>query len=169
MKPKIMIIRIFFLLLIIVTTISSMSNHEVYLDIDTDSITEDKLYVKIQESDILFPDVVFAQAIIESGYFSSEVFKCNSNLFGMKHPKLRTTLSMGKSDSGYAWYLNWKLSVYDYKLWQNFTLRNKNITSQQDYLNLIGRIYAEDGRYVKKLEQIIQKNKKIKQNNILKL
>lgn len=164
-----MITRIFFLLLIIVTTISSISNHKVYLDIDYERITEDKLYVQIHESDILFPDVVYAQALIESGYFSSEVFKCNNNLFGMKHPQLRKTLSMGKSKSGYASYLNWKLSVYDYKLWQSFTLRNKNIKSEIEYLNLIGRIYAEDDRYTKKLRQIIYQNKNIGQLNTYKI
>ena len=55
------------------------------------------LYTEILKSDIIYPDIVFAQAILETGEFTSEIFHLNRNLFGMKFPRIRKTTSLGKS------------------------------------------------------------------------
>lgn len=114
-------------------------------------ISYSTLYQEILKSGVMFPDVVFAQALLESGNFTSNVFKVENNLFGMKYPRRRKTTSMEEGDTGYANYIHWTQSVYDYKLWQNQSLKNRKIKTQTEYLKHLGRVYAEDKNYIKKL------------------
>lgn len=125
-------------------------------EIPTFGISYSSLYEHILESKIKFPDIVLAQAIIESGHFTSDVFNENNNLFGMKIPYVRKTLGIRKNNSRYAYYQDWKQSVDDYKLWQDFVLGDKNIT-KEEYLHLLKRIYAEDRNYTKKIINIVGK------------
>lgn len=113
------------------------------------------LYLKILHSGIKYPDVVFAQAVVESAHFSSSVFKNENNLFGMKHPRRRETLSEGVGNTGYASYDNWTFSVDDYRLWQLNMFKNKEYNTKTEYLALLGRVYAEDTRYVKTLKRVM--------------
>lgn len=113
------------------------------------------LYEEIIHNDIKFPEVVFAQAIIETGYLTSELFKKENNLFGMKFPIQRETIAVKKSPSGYASYMTWVHSVRDYKLWQNTILKSKNLT-EDEYIKLLGNVYAEDKNYMKYIKSIIK-------------
>lgn len=124
-------------------------------------ITYERLYNQILELGIKFPDVVFAQAVLETGHFTSKLFKEGNNLFGMKMPSKRETLSIGKKKGGYAVFENWKKSVNDYLLWQDYILRNKNITTRKEYLKLIDRVYAENEKYVLHLHRIMSKHQHI--------
>ena len=54
------------------------------------AFSPDKLKAYILELNIKFPHIVYAQAVIESGHFKSNIFKTNSNLFGMKEATART-------------------------------------------------------------------------------
>jgi uncharacterized FlgJ-related protein len=63
------------------------------------------------------PDIAVAQSLLETGHFTSPVFKKNNNLFGMKHPSKRDTVSKG-TKNGHAYYDSWQDSVKDYRLWQ---------------------------------------------------
>lgn len=150
---------IFFILIFIIFFITKTNNLIPKYDLENNSITNELLYFKIKTSGILFPEVVYSQALIESGNFSSEVFVCTNNLFGMKQPKVRDTYSLGKSNLGYASYFSWKSSVDDYKLWQDRALRNKTLKTQKEYLEYLGRVYAEDKQYIMKLQKIIHTNK----------
>jgi flagellum-specific peptidoglycan hydrolase FlgJ len=76
------------------------------------------LQQEIVKQGIKYPDIVMAQAKIESGHFSSPIFKENNNLFGMKLPESRKTTAIGKN-RGHAKYNTWQDSVKDYKLWQD--------------------------------------------------
>lgn len=137
-------------------TVTSVStNYHFDLFPDYGQIDHRNLYLKIIHSDIKYPDVVFAQAIVESAHFSSDIFKCENNLFGMKHPSRRQTVSEGKNKSGYATYYDWTFSVEDYKLWQSSMLKNKEYKTKTEYLSLLGRVYAEDPRYVKTLKRVM--------------
>lgn len=49
--------------------------------------TKDKLIEKIKKLNFRFPHIVYAQAILESGNFTSQVFKENNNMFGMREAK----------------------------------------------------------------------------------
>ena len=113
------------------------------------------LYKAIVSIGIKFPDIVFAQAVLESGSFRSNLAKINNNIFGMKHPKVRETTAIGKGKSGYAKYETWVKSVEDYSYWQNFMIKDKEI-SRKEYLTLLGRIYATDKNYVSRLNRKIK-------------
>jgi len=141
--------------------ITSISNNSALKIIDYGEINKTTLYLKILNSGIKFPDVVFAQALIESAHFTSEVFKCENNLFGMKQPYVRETTSMSKGKTGYASYYDWTSSVEDYGFWQSFTLSRRDGISKKEYLNLLGRIYAEDPRYVIKIKRVISDHQEI--------
>jgi flagellum-specific peptidoglycan hydrolase FlgJ len=108
-----------------------------------------------QRENIEFADIVFCQAILESGHFKSKVVTNNNNLFGMRHPSRRKTLSKG-SRFKYAIFDNWYDSVKDYKLWQDNFLKNKCLTRKQ-YLNYIEKKYCGYPNYIKNLNLIHKK------------
>lgn len=113
------------------------------------------LYRTIQSMGISFPDIVFAQALLESGNFTSRLATMNNNLFGMKLAKSRETTAIGKGRSGYAKYESWVHSVEDYFHWQNYFMKNKDLNRKQ-YLNLLSRVYAEDKNYISRINRKIR-------------
>jgi uncharacterized FlgJ-related protein len=91
---------------------------------------------------ILFPDVVLAQARLETGNFTSKVFRENNNLFGMKLPRVRNTTAIGEQNS-HATYANWLQSVV------------KKHRTKRAYLRYLSKNYAEDKKYIHKLKQML--------------
>jgi len=125
----------------------------------SNEISYQGLYNEILEQGLEFPDIVFAQAVLESGHFKSKVFKENNNLFGMKQPSKRATVSKGKSN-GYAVYDFWQESVEDYYLYQEYSFRKRNFT-RSEYLSRLDRTYASTSGYSKKLLSIIKRFKDV--------
>jgi hypothetical protein len=117
------------------------------------------LYFEILDNDIKYPDIVFAQALLESGYMTSYIFTENKNLFGMRYPERRETTAIDEN-RGYSMYECWTDSVKDYKLFQEFLLRKKE-KSREEYFSFLSRIYAEDPNYVPFLKKVIEDNKTI--------
>lgn len=101
---------------------------------------------------IAYPDVVLAQARLETGNFTSKVFKENNNLFGMKLPRVRNTTAIGEQNS-HADYASWRQSIIDYKLWQDDVI--VGIKSKRQYLSYLSKNYAEDKKYINKLKQML--------------
>jgi hypothetical protein len=99
---------------------------------------------------IAHPDIVMAQAIIESGNFKSNIFKENNNLFGMKMPEYRKTTAIG-INRGHAVYRNWRESVIDYALWQGKRARYQ---TKNQYLCRL-KSYATDPNYITKIKRRI--------------
>jgi flagellum-specific peptidoglycan hydrolase FlgJ len=122
-----------------------------------DRLTKQKLYEQIIKYGIKFPDIVFVQAMLESGEFTSKLFKSANNLFGMKVPSKRESVRIGATRSGYSKYEDWMFSVYDYLLWQNHVLKTRDDITKKQYFALLGKIYAKDPKYVIKLKQGISK------------
>jgi len=119
----------------------------------------ENVYNSILEHNIEFPDIVFAQSILESGHYKSEVFQANNNMFGMKMPRIRQTVAIAKN-LGYAVYSDWKSSITDYMLWQKNVMKTKTFSRSQYYAYLDKR-YAIKG-YSTKLKQIVKRfNKEI--------
>jgi uncharacterized FlgJ-related protein len=126
---------------------------------DDHSLNLENLYKRILKSGIEFPDVAFAQAVLESGYFKSKISLTNSNLFGMRLPKKRPTTATGEM-RGFSVYESWHGSVEDYKLYQERILKNGEI-SRDEYLNKLNRSYAFNSLYSKKISSIIKKHQDI--------
>lgn len=129
------------------------------ISINNDSLelNYNNVYKEIRKHNIEFSDIVFCQAILESGHFKSKIANNNNNLFGMRHPKKRITKSKG-SRYKYAIFDNWQDSVSDYKLWQINFLRERYI-SRGDYMNYIEKKYCGYSNYIIKLNKIHKKYK----------
>jgi len=104
------------------------------------------------EMGIVYPDIVMAQARIETAHFTSKIFKENHNLFGMKLPKQRSTTAIGEQYN-HAEYTSWRQSVIDYKLWQDRVLTK--VKSKRAYLKYLNKYYATDKKYVTLIKQMI--------------
>lgn len=112
----------------------------------------------LKDLNIKYPRVVFAQALIESGNFKSAIFRENNNSLGMKEAKIRPSTNIG-TNRNHAVYNTWRDCVTDYALWQSYHL--KNIHSEEEYIQLLGSIYATSPEYV----QTIRKNLDKFENN----
>lgn len=119
--------------------------------------TPEKLAKEVINQNIIHPDVVLAQAMLESGHFKSNLFKKNNNVFGMKFPRQRQTTSKGEK-YGQAYYSNWIDSVKDYKLWQQS--RNLTSLSKDEYIKKLDKIYCippscASNNYSSKVKQLL--------------
>lgn len=106
-----------------------------------------QLYLSLYE--VPYCDYIIRQAKLETGHFSSAIFQENNNLFGMKSPKVRKTVSTGEN-RGHATYDHWTDSIRDYILWMDYY--KERGYCMQDYLHFLDDIsYAEDELYTQKL------------------
>jgi uncharacterized FlgJ-related protein len=112
----------------------------------------------ILEKKIRHPRIVYAQALVETGEFTSRIYRSNNNLFGMKCVVYhgRPSTAIGKR-YGHAVYTDWMKSVDDYLLWQSM-FRKTTIEREDQYFALLRTRYAEDKRYVSMLKLAIQKD-----------
>jgi hypothetical protein len=92
------------------------------------------------------PQIV-AQAMLETGNFKSNICLSNKNLFGMKHPMLRKTVSLGVRN-GHAYYASYLDCIRDYFMW----LKGLNLTTLDKYQHFISNVYATDPNYRGKIE-----------------
>jgi uncharacterized FlgJ-related protein len=93
-------------------------------------------YMEILE--IEYPNIVLAQAKLESGNFTSNRFKQYNALFGFQ-----------TSNTNVLKYKSWKQSVINYKNWQMRRLKDG-----ENYYTFLTRVkYSEDPNYINKLKQ----------------
>lgn len=119
-----------------------------------DSFSKEKLFLEIDKYSFKYPDIIKAQALVESGHFSSPVFKQNSNMFGMKQAMVRVTTAQG-SNLNHAYYTNWKDCVIDRALYE---ARFLSKLTKEEYFSYLDQTYAEGKGYSNLLKQVIQKN-----------
>lgn len=116
--------------------------------------TEEKLVEKLIELNIKFPHIALAQAKLETGNYTSKVFRENNNLFGMREAKQRITTAKG-TEHNHAYYHTWFESVLDYSFYQCRYL--SNIRTEEQYFEYLNQSYAEDPNYVTVLKGMITK------------
>jgi flagellum-specific peptidoglycan hydrolase FlgJ len=117
-------------------------------------LNEKNLRNKIKELHLKYEDVIVAQYIIESGAGTSNIYKQNNNFLGLKEPHSRPTTSLG-TNLGSSIFEDWEQCLIDYSLWQ--TMCARGINSQEEYIQLLGSIYAEDQSYMDKINNILNK------------
>jgi uncharacterized FlgJ-related protein len=122
-----------------------------------DSATHLGVYNEILEQGLEFPDIVFAQAVLESGGFTSRLTQKNNNIFGMRNPMKRRTTSVG-SYHGYAIYESWRESIQDYFLFQKMLFTSHKFT-RSSYLDYLDKYYSTSKGYKNALLKIIKKHK----------
>lgn len=93
--------------------------------------------------DVQFPDIVYAQAILETGHFKSKGCLEHHNLFGLYNSRANR----------YHRFSHWTESIIAYKEWIQRRYRHP-----EDYYWFLQRInYASDSLYTSKLKQIVRK------------
>lgn len=156
--------KVILISLLLFTSIPSLKSGTVIHNVGSHyNINYKNLYNKLLETGIMFPDIAFAQALLESGHFKSSLFKRANNLFGMQYPTKRETTAYGRTN-GYSKFVTWHHSVIDYKLWQDSLFKRKGKMNRQQYLAYIDRWYAEDGLYVNKVKNKIKRYNYVFQN-----
>lgn len=96
--------------------------------------------------DVKYPHIVYAQALIETGNFKSDLCLNDNNLFGLYN----------SSRGRYHRFDHWTKSVVAYK---DFIQRRYK--PPEDYYKFLQRIgYAEDPNYINKLKGIVSRNDK---------
>lgn len=129
--------------------------------IPTDSLMS--IYELAKKSDAWYPEVIYAQAILESSSGKSELAQTCNNLFGMKKALTRPNTQINymvnertSLEKIYGVYMNWQHSVIDRILWDEWVFSGKK-PSREQYMAKLGGVYAEDKQYVSKLNKIIER------------
>ena len=104
------------------------------------ALTIPNLYKEIIRNGILYPKIVLAQAILETGWFRSSVCRNKHNLFGLTNPRT------GK----YYEFNHWTESVRAYYTKVQYKYKGGNYLL---WLDEIG--YAEDKDYITTLTDVI--------------
>ncbi len=112
--------------------------------------SEERMISYAKRIGIKYIDVMVAQSRLETGNYTSKVFREGRNLFGMKLPERRETTAVGEHRN-HAKYTSWVSSVDDYKIWQSNVLAK--VRSKKQYLAYIGKNYAEDPKYLKLIKK----------------
>lgn len=116
-------------------------------------ISADILYHHLKTMRVPHADIITAQAVLESADFSSQLFQRQNNFLGMKIARQRiSTTGQGKGE--YKDYSSWQECIVDYIFWMNH--HNAHKLNREEYLKLLGKIYAEDPEYISKVEKIVK-------------
>lgn len=110
-------------------------------------INEDSVWNYIKSLDVWFPEYIMAQAVVESQCGKLMPYNSN-NLFGMTNPNKRETTAIqpNQSNSIYAKYKNWKMSIIDRVLWELSIFDNIKPT-EDAYVKQLGK-YAQSTTYL---------------------
>lgn len=101
----------------------------------------DSIYMAMDEYGIHHKDIVYAQAVLETGHFKAPIFTKRNNLFGLKGKK------------GYYSFKHWSESVKMYK--EKIQSRYRE---GEDYYHFLKRIhYATNPNYTKSLKKLVKK------------
>ena len=152
----------------------SMDNNEYksvspFIPLEPEIISMEAVECELQTQHVLCHREVLAQIRLESANLSSFLLKRTNNMTGMRYPFLRQTTATGiylpdkdtiiigtnlqlkkyHKMKNYAVYTSWKDGITDYKIWQDECF---NVSGR--YLEYLGKVYAEDSQYIKKIKQV---------------
>lgn len=119
-------------------------------------ITEETIFEMVDRLPFKYPDIIKAQILLETGHLTSEVYKHNNNLFGMRVAKQRLTLAKGENLK-HAYFESVEDCVIDRLVYEAKYL---NGLDREQYFHFLDRLYAEGDNYSNTLKQIIETNEK---------
>lgn len=106
-------------------------------------LSEENLYNELVAQGVDFPEIVTAQALLETGHFKSYACLQQNNLFGLRDNK-----------GTYMSFPHWTDAVAAYKKY----IQRYNHPVPEDYYAYLQELgYAEDPQYIDKLKQIVNK------------
>lgn len=104
-------------------------------------LNEEALFEELVRQEVKYPHIVFAQAMLETGYLSSNVCKNYNNLFGLYNSRTK----------GYYKFNHWTECIVAYK-----NMIQYKYGADEEYYSFLKRIgYAEDPKYITKLKKIV--------------
>lgn len=124
---------------------------------DSEEFSAEALLAYMKKLKIKYPETVLSQAILETGNFTSDIFKENHNLFGMKVAGSRPTSAIG-THRNHAQYRNWKESVMDYALFQSFIIAKLPSNNKEEYRTYIQKFYSTTSDYLVRIDKAIGNN-----------
>lgn len=101
---------------------------------------EEGLVEALEYYEIQYPEIVYAQALIETGHFSSSVCKNYNNLFGLYNSKIKDYYS----------FEHWSDSVKAYRDFVQYKYKGNT----DYYTFLVNLPYATDPNYIRKIKQL---------------
>jgi len=103
-----------------------------------DILNDSTLMAELVRQEVKFPEIVRAQARLETGFYTSRLCKKHNNLFGLRHRK------------GYYKFKTWQESVTAYKKYIQYKYKGG------DYFKFLERIgYAEGSSYTKYVKDLM--------------
>jgi len=128
---------------------------EIIIKNETQVFTEEALRREIQNLNLPFEDILVNQFKLESSNFSSVLFLKGNNFTGMKRAYKRLHSQSGEI-YGHACYSDWKECLLDFSLF--YATYCKDIKTEEQYLDFIQEIYAEDNNYKLKILKLNEHN-----------
>ena len=119
--------------------------------------------IALKMKGVMYPRVVLAQRVLESGNGTSAIYKENKNPYGLKLPKYRDTYAIGEN-KGHAVFNSFSDAVNDYVERQDywvpiFEKNHYTIDCEDDYIEFLVKTgYAEDPKYADKIRAIIERD-----------
>jgi len=123
----------------------------IIIRINNEKFSEQNLRKEIKKLNLKFENVLIQQYKLETGNGTSQVFKENNNIFGMKNAYFRPSTAIG-NNLGHALYENWKYSVADMAMFQAQVLRN--VHTEDEYYQFLDQFYSETKNYSTRLKNI---------------
>ena len=112
---------------------------------------QEGLMEALEHYDVKHPKIVQAQAILETGNFTSEGYLMNNNLFGLYDSKRQRYYSFD----------HWISSVEAYVSMVQYKYKGGNDKPPNDYYKFLQDIgYAKDPYYINKVKEIVKQNDK---------
>ena len=113
--------------------------------------SQESLMEALEYYEVKHPQIVYAQAILETGHFKSDLCLNGNNLFGLYNSKKHR----------YYTFDHWKDCVIAYKEMVQYKYKGDNDKPPNDYYKFLSDIrYAEDAQYIQKLKDIVNRNDK---------
>lgn len=117
-----------------------------------DNFTEDKMILFIKELNFKYPELVYAQGVLESGAeFNSKINIENNNYFGMKDANKRINIQSGFQNE-HAYYINWRNSVVDFALFAATYL--SDFKTKEEHYRYIEAHYSQTPGYIERVKKL---------------
>lgn len=126
-------------------TIDSIQTHTDTLVLTDLKMSRDNFFLVCNVLEIKFPEVVYAQARLESGNFTSAHFKNRNNCLGIYDSKRKRYMSFN----------HWTDCLLAYR--DKVQYRYKRNSDREDYLRwLVETGYAQDHNYISKVRKMLK-------------
>lgn len=123
--------------------------------LSNDSLDYTCIQNHLEKHRIKFSRIVIAQIKLESNNLKSDLVKTNRNITGMKVAATRFSFAVNSHDYGaFAKYETIEDCILDLKSWQIQSAFY--ITTEEEYLNLLAKVYCTDDNYTNRIKQLMK-------------